>query len=55
MKRERLQGISWVGLHALAALYHHYLLRDNTLTRMLAGRRLIRPWPWNEGWMHETP
>ncbi|EJL86590.1 cytochrome B561 [Polaromonas sp. CF318] len=32
-------GYFLVGLHALAALYHHYLLRDNTLTRMLAGRR----------------
>ena len=24
-----------VGTHAIAALYHHYLLRDNTLRRML--------------------
>ncbi|AYQ29499.1 MULTISPECIES: cytochrome b [unclassified Polaromonas] len=32
-------GYFLVGLHALAALYHHYLLRDNTLTRMLSGRR----------------
>lgn len=28
-------GYFLVGLHALAALYHHYLLRDNTLARML--------------------
>lgn len=28
-------GYFLVGLHALAALYHHYLLRDNTLRRML--------------------
>ncbi|MYN11807.1 cytochrome B [Pusillimonas sp. TS35] len=32
-------GYALVGLHALAALYHHYLLGDNTLTRMLLGRR----------------
>jgi cytochrome b561 len=32
-------GYFLVGLHALAALYHHYLLRDNTLIRMLPGRR----------------
>jgi len=32
-------GYFLVGLHAVAALYHHYLLRDNTLTRMLPGRR----------------
>ena len=24
-----------VGMHAIAALYHHYFLRDNTLRRML--------------------
>lgn len=24
-----------VGIHAMAALYHHYFLRDNTLRRML--------------------
>ncbi len=24
-----------IGLHALAALFHHYIKRDNTLTRML--------------------
>ena len=28
-------GYFLVGLHALAALYHHYVLRDNTLRRML--------------------
>jgi len=26
-----------VGLHALAALYHHFVLRDRTLARMLPG------------------
>ncbi len=30
-------GYFLAGLHALAALYHHYLLRDNTLRRMLPG------------------
>jgi cytochrome b561 len=28
-------GYFLVGFHALAALYHHYFLRDNTLRRML--------------------
>jgi cytochrome b561 len=28
-----------VGVHAAAALAHHYLLRDDTLRRMLPGRR----------------
>ncbi|MES2399920.1 MAG: cytochrome b [Pseudomonadota bacterium] len=32
-------GYFLVGLHAGAALYHHYVRRDNTLTRMLSGRR----------------
>lgn len=32
-------GYFLVGLHALAALYHHYLLRDDTLVRMLPRRR----------------
>lgn len=32
-------GYFLVGLHAVAALYHHYILRDNTLIRMLPGRR----------------
>ena len=27
------------GLHAAAALFHHYVLRDRTLLRMLPGRR----------------
>ena len=27
-----------IGLHAAAALYHHYILRDNTLRRMLPRR-----------------
>ena len=31
-------GYFLVGLHAAAALYHHYFLRDNTLTRILPHR-----------------
>jgi cytochrome b561 len=32
-------GYFLVGLHAAAALLHHYAFRDNTLVRMLPGRR----------------
>ena len=32
-------GYVLVGLHAAAALFHHYIQRDNTLLRMLPGRR----------------
>jgi superoxide oxidase len=32
-------GYWLVGLHAAAALFHHYYVRDNTLLRMLPGRR----------------
>ncbi|MEO8857686.1 MAG: cytochrome b/b6 domain-containing protein, partial [Burkholderiaceae bacterium] len=28
-------GYYLIGLHAAAALFHHYVLRDNTLARML--------------------
>ena len=28
-------GYFLVGLHAAAALFHHYIVRDNTLERML--------------------
>ena len=31
-------GYFLIGLHAVAALYHHYFLRDNTLKRMLPGK-----------------
>ena len=31
-------GYFLVGLHAAAALIHHYVVRDNTLLRMLPGR-----------------
>lgn len=32
-------GYFLVGLHAAAALFHHYVMRDNTLRRMLPERR----------------
>ncbi len=32
-------GYYLIGLHAAAALYHHYIVRDNTLTRMLPERK----------------
>src|SRR5512139_1727595 len=31
-------GYFLIGLHAVAALYHHYIKRDNTLMRMLPAR-----------------
>jgi cytochrome b561 len=31
-------GYFLIGLHAMAALYHHFIQRDNTLTRMLPKR-----------------
>ncbi|MDD4880848.1 MAG: cytochrome b [Gallionellaceae bacterium] len=31
-------GYFLIGLHAAAALYHHYIVRDNTLLRMLPKR-----------------
>ncbi|MDD5240502.1 MAG: cytochrome b [Sulfuricella sp.] len=31
-------GYFLIGLHAFAALFHHYVLRDNTLCRMLPGK-----------------
>ena len=30
-------GYFLIGLHAAAALFHHYFVRDNTLKRMLPG------------------
>ena len=36
-------GYALIGLHAAAALFHHYLLRDNTLKLMLPGTRAARP------------
>lgn len=32
-------GYFLIGLHAVAALYHHYIKRDDTLTRMLPERK----------------
>ncbi|WEN15662.1 cytochrome b [Rhodanobacter sp. AS-Z3] len=32
-------GYYLIGLHAAAALYHHYFMHDNTLMRMLPGRK----------------
>ncbi|MEH6789425.1 cytochrome b [Parasphingorhabdus sp.] len=32
-------GYYLIGLHALASLFHHYVVKDNTLQRMLPGRR----------------
>jgi len=32
-------GYWLIGLHAAAALFHHYLLKDNTLMRMMPARR----------------
>lgn len=34
-----LAGYWIIGLHAAAALFHHYVQRDDTLRRMLPGRR----------------
>lgn len=31
-------GYYLIGLHALAAIFHHYLIKDNTLRRMLPGK-----------------
>ncbi len=35
-------GYFLIGLHALAALFHHYFLGDNTLRHMLPGSRRAR-------------
>ncbi|HEY8219812.1 MAG TPA: cytochrome b/b6 domain-containing protein, partial [Methylobacter sp.] len=31
-------GYFLIGLHAAAALFHHYIVRDNTLRRILPGQ-----------------
>ncbi|TAN07609.1 MAG: cytochrome b [Rhodanobacteraceae bacterium] len=36
-------GYWLIGLHATAALFHHYLMRDDTLVRMLPHRRARTP------------
>ena len=38
-------GYFLIGMHAIAALAHHYLVRDNTLLRMLPGRGEGTPAP----------
>lgn len=35
-------GYFLIGLHAAAALFHHYLFRDNTLLRILPSRKRLR-------------
>ncbi|MGH7118814.1 MAG: cytochrome b [Acetobacteraceae bacterium] len=35
-------GYYLIGLHVIAALFHHYVARDNTLLRMLPGRGAAR-------------
>jgi cytochrome b561 len=36
-------GYFLIGLHAIAALYHHFFLRDNTLRRMLPLESKLSP------------
>lgn len=36
-------GYWLIGLHTAAALFHHYVMRDDTLRRMLPGRRVGTP------------
>ncbi len=36
-------GYFLIGLHALAALYHHHVMRDDTLLRMLSARARRQP------------
>src|SRR5690606_22701641 len=36
-------GYFLIGLHAVAALYHHYVVRDDTLKRMLPHRDQVEP------------
>ena len=38
-------GYYLIGLHAAAALLHHYVMRDNTLMRMWPKRRHAPPRP----------
>lgn len=40
-------GYYLVGLHAVAALFHHCVMRDDTLRRMLPRRRQRRALPRN--------
>jgi cytochrome b561 len=34
-------GYALIGLHAAASLFHHYVVRDNTLARMMPGTRRL--------------
>ncbi|GBU13445.1 cytochrome b561 [Enterobacterales bacterium] len=36
-------GYYLIGLHAVAALFHHYVLRDNALVRMMPGKSKRAP------------
>ena len=36
-------GYYLIGLHAAAALYHHYFMHDDTLLRMLPRRKVAKP------------
>jgi cytochrome b561 len=36
-------GYYLIGVHAAAALYHHYFMRDSTLLRMLPQRKSAKP------------
>lgn len=38
-------GYYLIGLHAAAALHHHYFMHDNTLLRMLPWRTAAEPAP----------
>jgi VIT1/CCC1 family predicted Fe2+/Mn2+ transporter len=47
-------GYVLIGLHAMAALLHHYVMRDNTLVRMLPGHALTC-WPQAASYGFESP
>ena len=44
-------GYFLIGLHALTALFHHYVMRDNALRRMLPVRTKSTPLPRNPLWL----
>jgi cytochrome b561 len=35
--------VGFIALHALAALYHHFVMKDGLLQRMVFGRRTPNP------------
>ena len=45
-------GYILIGLHAAAALVHHYIKRDNTLIRMLPHQKY--PTPWHQAGKHSA-